>query len=368
MKMKKVLSLFLALLTVVTMFSFGTVDAYAATQVYKAKGYLWSEDMFEDEFSVNSKQKIKFEFSCQVPAYVSVYSLDTFNDVLYKENTKKFTTTASLAKGDYKVLIILGNDDSMDPVKDYSYSLTATDVTSYASKISMTTTKKTMSAGTSTTLKYKTSPSGSVAKSISWSSSNTKVATVNKSGKVTAKGLGKATITAKLNNGKKTTCTITVNKKDIYVFASTSRTLPQIGGKKKVTWKNGKKSIAKVNSQKIKGVKQGATSVTATYSKVKYTCNIYVVNYNKLYNKCKSELKDQLKDPDSLKIYHVWRGYDKDGDPTIQFDYGAKISYGAYVRNNYVGYYHYNKSKKKFQFGDYFPEYLAKLSSEKKMK
>lgn len=80
--------LFLALLTVVTMFSFGTVDAYAATQVYKAKGYLWSEDMFEDEFSVNSKQKIKFEFSCQVPAYVSVYSLDTFNDVLYKENTK----------------------------------------------------------------------------------------------------------------------------------------------------------------------------------------------------------------------------------------------------------------------------------------
>lgn len=54
--------LFLALLTVVTMFSFGTVDAYAATQVYKAKGYLWSEDMFEDEFSVNSKQKIKFNF------------------------------------------------------------------------------------------------------------------------------------------------------------------------------------------------------------------------------------------------------------------------------------------------------------------
>lgn len=92
------------------------------------------------------------------------------------------------------------------------------------------------------------------------------------------------------------------------------------------------------------------------------------MNYNKLYNKCKSELKDQLKDPDSLKIYHVWRGYDKDGDPTVQFDYGGKNSYGAYVRNNYAGYYHYNKSKKKFQFGDYFPDYLVKLSSEKKMK
>ncbi len=368
MKMKKVLSLFLALLTVVTMFSFGTVDAYAATQVYKAKGSLSSMDIFSDEFYISSKQKIKFVFTCQAPAYISISNADTFDDVLYNDGTKDFTTTKTLSKGEYRVFFCLLDDDSIDSMKNYAYSLTATDVTSYASKISMTTTKKTMSVGSSTTLKYKTSPSGSVAKSVSWSSSNTKVATVNKSGKVTAKGLGKATITAKLNNGKKTTCTITVNKKDIYVFAGTSRTLPQIGGKKKVTWKNGKKSIAKVNSQKIKGVKQGATSVTAIYSKVKYTCNIYVVDYNKLYNKCKSELKDQLKDPDSLKIYHVWRGYDKDGDPTVQFDYGGKNSYGAYVRNNYAGYYHYNKSKKKFQFGDYFPDYLVKLSSEKKMK
>lgn len=49
-------------------------------------------------------------------------------------------------------------------------------------------------------------------KAVKWTSSNKKVATVTKSGKVTAKKVGKATITAKLK-GKKVSCTVKVKKK-----------------------------------------------------------------------------------------------------------------------------------------------------------
>lgn len=46
--------------------------------------------------------------------------------------------------------------------------------------------------------------------SVTWSSSSTKVATVNSSGKVTARGFGKATITAKTPKGTTAKCTINV--------------------------------------------------------------------------------------------------------------------------------------------------------------
>ena len=60
------------------------------------------------------------------------------------------------------------------------------------------------------TLKATVKPDNATDKSVTWSSSNTKVATVDKSGKVTAVAVGTATITAKAGD-KSATCTVTVD-------------------------------------------------------------------------------------------------------------------------------------------------------------
>ena len=53
-------------------------------------------------------------------------------------------------------------------------------------------------------------------KKIIWSSSDTNVAIVDANGTVTAKSAGTAVITATSENGKRASCTVTVNKKDTY--------------------------------------------------------------------------------------------------------------------------------------------------------
>ena len=68
--------------------------------------------------------------------------------------------------------------------------------------------------GETVTLRATVSPSDAINKSVTWSSSNTSVATVSASGVVTAKAAGSATITVKTNDGGKTaTCSVTVSKK-----------------------------------------------------------------------------------------------------------------------------------------------------------
>ena len=82
--------------------------------------------------------------------------------------------------------------------------------------------KYTLTVGQSKTLAASTSPE-SAAKNVIWYSSNSKAATVDKNGKVTAVKAGTATITAKTSNGLKATCKVTVKaKSDTTVTNSTS--------------------------------------------------------------------------------------------------------------------------------------------------
>lgn len=88
------------------------------------------------------------------------------------------------------------------------------DVVIKVSKIALNKTGVTLMKDETLDLKVTVTPSNAANKAVTWKSSNTKVATVNSRGKVTAKSPGTATITctAKDGSGKKATCKITVRK------------------------------------------------------------------------------------------------------------------------------------------------------------
>ena len=144
----------------------------------------------------------------------------------------------------------------------------------YAASVSISKKSVTLYIGQSTALKVK----GQNGK-VSWKSANPKVATVNKSGVVTAKKAGKTKVTAKVNK-KTLTCNITVKKavkvkkitlkKNISLNVGESYTLkanisPSSAANKKVSWKSSNKSIAVVNAAGVvKAKRAGSATITAT--------------------------------------------------------------------------------------------------------
>ncbi|MDR2010262.1 MAG: Ig-like domain-containing protein [Bacteroidales bacterium] len=79
-----------------------------------------------------------------------------------------------------------------------------------------------LKTGNSSTLVATVLPANAADKSLTWTSSNTSVATVNQSGKVTAVSGGNTIITVTTNDNNKTaTCSVTVDNRDIYIAGYT---------------------------------------------------------------------------------------------------------------------------------------------------
>ena len=134
--------------------------------------------------------------------------------------------------------------------------------------------------GSSQTLTATVSPSNATNKTITWSSSNTSVATVS-NGVVKAVGFGTATITAKSNNGKTASCSVTVNPIQPTGIKATPETstlyglngtvklsanvMPSNATNKAVTWSSRNTSVATVSSDgTVKAVGYGTAVITAT--------------------------------------------------------------------------------------------------------
>ena len=146
--------------------------------------------------------------------------------------------------------------------------------------------------GLTETLTATISPSDSTYKNISWSSSNTSVATVSSTGLVTAIGSGTAIITVTTQDGNKTaTCNVTVyqpvtgitlNKSNTNITKGLSETLaatinPSDATNKNITWTSSSTSVATVDTTgKITAISEGTTTITATTEDGEFTATCEV--------------------------------------------------------------------------------------------
>lgn len=217
-----------------------------------------------------------------------------------------------------------------------------------AKKIKFANKKITMAPGKTKTLTVTGTPYQSLVSGLTWYSSNEKVATVNKNGKVTTKGWGKTIITAETDNGKEAKCTLIVKgNKTLKLHIGSTLNLPKINGKKQKGWKSKNTSIA-VGGSTVTGKGDGTTTLYKKIGGVTYTCKVKVINPYTLLSKGKSKLKsDYLYFPSSFIPQTAWRGY-YDGDwyydyddnsPAVLLKYKAMNLYGQMITEYAIFYY-----------------------------
>ena len=154
-----------------------------------------------------------------------------------------------------------------------------------ADKVTITLNKKTATIYKGKTTTLKATVTGAEAAKVTFTSSNTKVATVNKTtGKVTAKAKGTATITAKYGDVK-VTCKVTVKNPTLTLsktsasvkVGKTTKITAKATPSGKVTYKSSNKKVATVSSNgTVKGIKKGTAKITVTCNGVSKTVKVTV--------------------------------------------------------------------------------------------
>lgn len=176
---------------------------------------------------------------------------------------------------------------AVEPWKNFKSILEMVDA-----KVKLSKTKAVIEKGKTLTLKATITPSDLPDKSVTWESSNTKVATVTSAGKVKGVKTGTATITCTSNStGAKATCKVYVgcvklDKTEVSILKGKTTTLtatvyPSSLKDKSVTWESSNTAVATVTSAgKVDGVEAGTATITCTSNAtgLKATCTVAVVN------------------------------------------------------------------------------------------
>ena len=168
-------------------------------------------------------------------------------------------------------------------------------------KVALNKKSVTLNKGKSTTVKATVTPANATNKKLKWTTSNSKVATVSQSGKITAKGRGIATIKTMSTDGSNKYATLKVTVKQPVTSVKLNRNLvnlkvkgnakqktvtlkakvyPNNANNKTIKWSTSKSKIATVNSKgKVTAKKKGTCYIIATAkdgSKKSAKCKITV--------------------------------------------------------------------------------------------
>lgn len=117
-------------------------------------------------------------------------------------------------------------------------------------------------------------------KRVSYKSSNFRIVDVMPNGKLYAKAVGTAIITATGKSGK-AHCKVTVIKisvDKVTLFVGEHTKLYVKGTKKSVTWESSSKIVTVDEDGRLTALFAGTATITATISGKKLACNVYVKN------------------------------------------------------------------------------------------
>lgn len=211
--------------------------------------------------------------------------------------TEPSTTEPSTTKNNTEPSTTKPNPSSTTPTVTSSTPSPSTPVAGSgvaASGVALDKKVATVNVGKKVTVKATVTPANADNKTLAWTSSNTKIATVL-NGVVKGVKAGRVIITAKTTDGSNisATCTVTVKQPVTSISLSKKATMytgkkltlkakvnPANASNKALTWKSSNAKVAKVSSKGIvTGVKAGTVKITATAkdgSRKSATCTVTV--------------------------------------------------------------------------------------------
>ena len=287
----------------------GVVTAVAATTECKDDIYVYAKhgETYKDSCKVTVKETF-------VP--VESISLDQTKLELETEGTATLNAKVGPDNASEKTVTWSSSDSTVVKVKDGELTalkagkatitakagektatceVTVKDPVIAVSSITLDQAKLDLETGSTATLKASVGPENATVKTVTWSTSDEKIATV-KDGVVTAVAAGKATITATAGS-KSATCEVTVKDPVIPVtsvtLSKTELTLeiddavtlkatvgPDNATDKTVTWSSSDSKIASVTNGKVTAVAVGTATITAKAGEKSDTCKVKVIDPN----------------------------------------------------------------------------------------
>ena len=252
-----------------------------------------SKDYYKFNISKNGNVNLKISANIEGSNY---YLYDSNENEIWKKtaqywdnNSKKLSinNTIQLKKGTYYFLV----ERYFDYSGSYNFSINqkVNNTEIKATSIKLNKKSYTLGVGQKFTLKATVSPAKANQK-CKWTSSNSKIASVDKNGKVVAKKIGTINITATTTNGKKAICKITVKKAPTGIKLNRTKltikkgrkynlkaTLPK-GSLNTLKWTTSNGRIATVNSKGlVTGKKKGKATITVkTYNGKSAKCKVTV--------------------------------------------------------------------------------------------